>query len=107
MPKTIQSILIFVCIGCFIPFSTAQDAFDKTVEKIKVLEGRLEQNRKDVDQKTVEFRKNQKDNAPMVNFTHGTTNKGCFLSGRKWSSSNRKLAYGLAKTTLWEMSVIN
>lgn len=64
MPKTIQSILIFVCIGCCTPFSTAQDAFDKTVEKIKALETKLENNRKHVDEKTAEFRKNHKDNAP-------------------------------------------
>ena len=68
MPKTIQSILIFVCIGCFIPFSTAQDAFDKTVEKIKALEMKLENNRKHVDEKTTEFRKNHKNNRPKDQF---------------------------------------
>ena len=68
MPKTVQSILIFVCIGCFIPFATAQDAFDKTVEKIKALETKLEQNRKHVEQKTAEFRKNHKNNRPKDQF---------------------------------------
>ena len=68
MPKTIQSILIFVCIGCFIPFSTAQDVFDKTVEKIKALETKLENNRKRIDQKTAEFRKNHKNNRPKDQF---------------------------------------
>lgn len=68
MPKTIQSILIFICIGCFIPFSTAQDAFDKTVEKIKALEIKLENNRKRVDEKTAEFRKNHKNNRPKDQF---------------------------------------
>ena len=68
MPKTIQSILIFICIGCFIPFSTAQDAFDKTVEKIKALETKLENNRKRIDQKTAEFRKNHKNNRPKDQF---------------------------------------
>ena len=68
MPKTIQSILIFVCIGCFVPFSTAQDAFDKTVEKIKALETKLENNRKRVDEKTAEFRKNHKNNRPKDQF---------------------------------------
>lgn len=68
MPKTIQSILIFVCIGCFIPFSTAQDAFDKTVEKLKALETKLENNRKRIDQKTKEFRQNHKNNRPKDQF---------------------------------------
>ena len=35
MHKAIQFILIFVCTGYFLPFSAAQDAFDKTVERIK------------------------------------------------------------------------
>ena len=68
MPKTIQSILIFISIGCFIPFSTAQDAFDKTVEKIKALETKLENNRKRIDQKTAEFRKKHKNNRPKDQF---------------------------------------
>ena len=68
MPKTIQSILIFICIGCFVPLSTAQDAFDKTVEKIKALETKLESNRKRIDQKTKEFRQNHKNNRPKDQF---------------------------------------
>lgn len=68
MTKTIQHILIFICIGCFIPLSTAQDVFDKTVEKIKALETQLEDNRKRVNQKTAEFRKKHKNNRPKDQF---------------------------------------
>ena len=75
MHKAIQYILIFVWIGCFIPFSTAQDTFDKTVEKIKALETKLENNRKHVDQKTAEFRKNHKNNRPKDQFDTDETYK--------------------------------
>lgn len=68
MSKTIQSILIFICIGCFVPLSMAQDAFHKTVEKIKALEMKLENNWKHVDEKTAEFRKNHKNNRPKDQF---------------------------------------
>ena len=68
MPKVLQYILIFVCIGGFLPFATAQDAFDETVEKIKALETKLEDNRKRVDQKTAEFRRNHKSNRPKDQF---------------------------------------
>lgn len=68
MHKAIQYILIFLTIGIFISTAPAQDAFDKTVAQIKDLETKLEQNRKLVEQKTAEFRKNHKDNAPQDMF---------------------------------------
>jgi len=68
MYKAIQYILICVAMGIFISTAPAQDAFDKAVAQIKDLEAKLEQNRERVEQKTVEFRKNHKDNAPQDMF---------------------------------------
>ena len=68
MHKVIQYLLIFVAMGILISTALAQGAFEKTVDQIKALEARLEQNRKLVEQKTDEFRKNHKDNAPQDMF---------------------------------------
>ena len=68
MRKLTQYLLIFVAMGVLISTVRAQDAFDKTVVQIKALEAKLEQNRKLVEQKTDEFRKNHKDNAPQDMF---------------------------------------
>lgn len=68
MQKAIQYLLIFVVMGLIISTAPAQDAFDKAVAQIKALETKLEQNRKLVVQKTAEFRKNHKDNAPKDMF---------------------------------------
>ena len=68
MYKAIQYILICVVMGIFISTAPAQDAFDKAVAQIKTLETKLDQNRKRVEQKTTEFRKNHKDNAPKDMF---------------------------------------
>ena len=68
MHKIIQYLLVFVVMATLISTAPAQDAFDKTVTQIKALEAKLEQNRKRVDQKTAEFRKNHKDNAPQDMF---------------------------------------
>lgn len=68
MHKAILYILIWVVIGILVSTASAQDAFEKVVAQIKDLETKLEQNRKLVDQKTREFRKNHKDNAPKDMF---------------------------------------
>lgn len=68
MRKVIQYFLIFVVLGILISTAPAQDTFDKIVVQIKALEANLEQNRKLVEQKTTEFRKNHKDNAPQDMF---------------------------------------
>lgn len=68
MPKVIQYLLVFVAMGILISNTPAQDAFDKTVDQIKALGTKLEQSRRLVDQKTDEFRKNHKDNAPQDMF---------------------------------------
>ena len=68
MNKAIRYLLVFIAMGIFVSISHAQDAFDKTVEQIKALEAKLEQNRKRVEQETSEFRKNHKDNAPQDMF---------------------------------------
>ncbi|RKU23098.1 hypothetical protein C6503_03165 [Candidatus Poribacteria bacterium] len=68
MRKVIQYLLIFVVLGILISTASAQDTFDKIVVQIKALEANLEQNRKLVEQKTTEFRKNHKDNAPQDMF---------------------------------------
>ena len=66
--KVIQYLLVLVVIGILISTVSAQDTFDKTVAQIKALETKLEHNRKRVDQKTDEFRKNHEDNAPQDMF---------------------------------------
>ena len=63
MRKVIQYLLIFVAMGVLVFNCPAQDAFDKTVARIKALETKLAQNRKRVERETAEFRKNHKDNA--------------------------------------------
>ena len=68
MYKAIQYVLICVAMGIFISISHAQDAFDKTVAQLKALDTKLERNRKLVEQKTVEFQENHKDNAPQDMF---------------------------------------
>ena len=68
MYKAIQYLLVFITMDIFVSISHAQDAFDKTVDQIKALETKLEQNRKRVEQETAEFRKNHKDNAPQDMF---------------------------------------
>ena len=68
MRKVTQYLLIFVTMGILISAVRAQDAFDKIVVQIKALEAKLEQNRKLVEQKIGEFRKNHTDNGPQDMF---------------------------------------
>ena len=75
MHKAFQYLFVCVVMGTLISTAPAQDTFDKTVEEIKALESKLEQNRKLVDQKIDEFRKNHKDNAPQDMFESDTMYK--------------------------------
>ena len=73
--RAIQYLLVFIWMATLISNLPAQDTFDETVVQIQALETKLEQNRKLVDQKTDEFRKNHKDNAPQDMFESDTMYK--------------------------------